>query len=67
MLKMEKIISIILISIGFIIAFRYWDFPSDSKVEGILMTNKQKRIYSLIIAFGFIFLGIYILIKICFF
>ena len=64
---MEIVFSIILILTAFITIFLYWDFPSDNKVEQILMTNKQKKNYALIVAYGFLTFGIYLLLKTAFF
>jgi len=56
-------LSIVLLVIGFIIVIMYRNFPSDNKVEGILMTNKQKKNRAYIGGFGFILLGLFLLIK----
>jgi hypothetical protein len=64
---MEIVISLILIITAFIIIVSYWDFPSDNKVEQILMSNKQKKNYALIVAYGFLIFGIYLLLKAAFF
>jgi len=60
---MLKIISIILIVSGFIIVILYQNFPYDDKIKGGLWSNKQKKRSGLIIGYGCLTLGIYLIIK----
>ena len=60
---MLKAISIILVILGFILLISYQKIPDNDKVEGIFMTNKQKRYRAMIMGYGFILLGAYLIIK----
>jgi len=62
-----KLIAIFLLVFGFISILYYWNFPSNSEATDWFMTNKQKRDYGLIIGYGFILLGAYIIISQVFF
>ena len=58
-----KLIAIFLLVSGFIIILYYWNFPSNNEITEWRMTNKQKRNSSLIMGFGNILLGAYLIIS----
>lgn len=60
---MLKVISIILIGSGFIIIIFYQGFPYDNKTKGIFWSNKQKKRSGLIIGYGCLVLGAYLIIR----
>jgi hypothetical protein len=60
---MLKAISIILTISGFIIVILYQNYQYDDKISEALWTNKQKKRSGLIIGYGCMILGAYLIIK----